>query len=221
MVALLALAAPGCGDDDAPEQGPGPPDPHGIGDTTTTLAAGDLQIDPPSGFSAIPLPALGVGLAIPEGWEAVVLTDEALDRIEELGIVPGFVDAARNARRSGAVFYAAGPDPGGGVADLKLQPVPSAESDAEGPDADALRLLGEAALAAAPEGAELDEQLDRSPPRLRIRYAVTDGAVEAEGTQWLVAGPTQVWSIIVTSEDAGTHDDLAEVLVGAVVFSGS
>ena len=56
--------------------------------SSTTLAAGGLDIDVPEGFTAIPLPSAGFGLAIPDGWEAAVLTDESLARLEALEASP-------------------------------------------------------------------------------------------------------------------------------------
>jgi hypothetical protein len=217
-VALLVPAA--CGDDDEVTDPPPVPltetpsdDPHG---TTAPLEPGDLEIDPPDGFTSVPLVSLGIGLGLPEDWQAVVLTDEAIERIEELGFLAGFADAARDAQRSGAVLYAAtGPERDDGVADLELRRI---REPGDRPAADALAQVAASILAAAPPGAELDEQLDADPPRARIRFEVPDDRLGAVVTQWLVTGPTAVWSLVLTSEDADRHDALAEAVVDTVTF---
>jgi hypothetical protein len=216
--ALLVPAA--CGDGDEVTDRPPVPraeapsgDPHG---TTPPLDPGDLAIETPDGFTPVPLVSLGIGFALPEDWQAVVLTDEAIERIEELGFVAGFADAARAAQRSGAVLYAAaGPGGDDGFADLELRRIPE---PGDRPAADALAQAAASAVAAAPGGAELDEQPDADPPRARIRFEVPDDGLDATGTQWLVTGPTAVWSLVLTSDDADRHDALAEAVVGTVTF---
>jgi hypothetical protein len=163
----------------------------------------------PEGHSPIPLVSLDIGFAIPDRWQAAVLTDEAIARLEEAELAGGFLASAKRARRTGAVFYGAGPDGSGGIADLKLQVLPG------GTD---LRALADRALAAAPEGAELRDELDASPPRWAIRFQVGDGTVEAQGTQVLVQGRSDVWSLIITSEDAATHDELVTTIADTVTF---
>jgi hypothetical protein len=215
VVAVFAATAVGCGDDDDPDA-PDPTDeaqaevtvaPHG--ESSVPLNTGDLDIDVPEGYSPIPLVSLDVGFAIPDRWQAAVLTDEAIARLEDAELAGGFLASAKRARRAGAVFYGAGPDGSGGIADLKLQVLPGGSD---------LRVLADRALGAAPEGAELREELDASPPRLVIRFQVSDGTVEAEGTQVLVQGRSDVWSLIITSEDAATHDELVTTIADTVTF---
>lgn len=222
-VAALVLAGAvlaACGDD-GPDEAAEPtldpmPDPA---DAPTTVApdAGDLALEVPEGWYPVPLPSVGIGLALPAGWDAVVLTDDALDQVEDLDVAPGFVDAARNARGAGGLLYAAGVDDEGGVADLKLARVPEVGLDA----------AADGATSAAPDGAEVDRPEGTERPTVRIRFR-TEGEdaegtpVVAEGTQWLVEGPDAVWSVIVTSEDdpAG-HDDLARALLDTLAFPRS
>jgi hypothetical protein len=222
----VALAVTGCGDDGPPEGDAAP--------TTATTAApttglgdldphaspepdpGDLELEVPDGYVGVPLPSLGIGLAIPRTWEAVVLTDEALERVEAVSANPGFVDAARNARASGALLYGAGIDAEGRVSDLKASQVPGLGLDA----------AADAAASAAPEGATVDRPDDAAHATVRVRFAVqatgaAGEAIAAEGTQWLVQGPTAVWSLVVTSEEPASHDDLARALLDTVVFSPS
>jgi hypothetical protein len=223
VVVAVALGAAACGDDGAPEgdaapttaapsAGPGDLGPH----ASPEPDPGDLEIEVPDGYVGVPLPSLGIGLAIPRTWEAVVLTEEALERVEAVSANPGFVDAARNARASGALLYGAGIDAEGRVSDLKVSQVPGLGLDA----------AADAAASAAPEGATVDRPGAGANPAVRVRFAVEaigpDGeAIVAEGTQWLVQGPEAVWSLVVTSEDPSTHDDLARALLDTVVFSPS
>jgi hypothetical protein len=218
LVAILGVA--GCGDDGArddaapttaaPSGSPGDLDPHAGPEPDP----GDLELEVPEGYVGVPLPSLGIGFAIPRTWEAVVLTDEALERVEAVTANPGFVDAARNARASGALLYGAGIDAQGRVSDLKVSQVPGLGLDA----------AADAAAAAAPEGAAVDRPAGTAHPTVGIRFAVQATGPEgepiaADGTQWLVEGPAGVWSLVVTSEDAATHDDLARALLDTVVFS--
>jgi hypothetical protein len=215
VAAVLAAALVGCGDDDDPTaadptdqtQGEVTVAPHG--ESSVPLNTGDLDIDVPEGYSPIPLVSLDIGFAIPDRWQAAVLTDEAIARLEEAELVGGFLASAKRARRAGAAFYGAGPDGGGGIADLKLQVLPGGAE---------LGALADRALAAAPAGAELRDELGESPPRLAIRFQGGDGTVEAEGTQVLVQGRSDVWSLVITSEDAATHDALVTTIADSVTF---
>jgi hypothetical protein len=230
-VAVVVAVAAGCGDDDSgddatatdpPQQAdPSAPgvDPHGSL-PEVSVETGDLEIDAPEGFTPVPLVSFGVGLAVPEDWQAIVLTDEAIDQVDDLGVAPGFVDSARNAQRSGAVLYAAGPD-ATGVADLKLQRIPQPDAPAEGVGSAELSALATAAAGAAPGEVTVSEELDRDPARIRIRFQVSADGVEAEGTQWLVAGGADAWSLVVTSEDRRSHEDLAVAIADTVTFSAS
>jgi hypothetical protein len=87
-----------------------------------------------------------------------------------------------------------------------------------------LDAAADAAASAAPQGAAVERTAGVAHDTVGIRFAVqatgADGEeIAAEGTQWLVQGPTAVWSLVVTSEDPATHDDLARALLDTVVFS--
>ncbi len=254
---VIALVLAGCSDDGSDGDGAvaaassstttPAPGPHGA-TSSTTLATGGLDVVVPEGWSPIPLPSLGIGLGVPSGWQATVLTAEALDRLGGLaGASRGFVEAARNAAGSGASLYAAGVDGAGRVSDLKLLrlPRPDAERSDDAAaleraddaaaleraddaaaleradDAAALERAAAQALAAAPPGAAAGTAAPGGPRnlvRLAIRFTVSANGVEAHGTQWLVAGPDAVWSLVVTSEDAAGHDALATAVADSVTF---
>jgi hypothetical protein len=187
------------------------------GDTalpSTTIATGGLEIDAPDGWTAIPLPALGFGLAVPDSWESVVLSGEGLARLAEAApVVPGFVDAAHNAAQSGAVLYAAGVDDADHVTDLKVRAAAdSGVTDAAGLEAYARRLATEAELPD-PTVTVVD---DAEWPSVDVRYhapAANPGESATEGTERSVLAPNGVvYSLLVTSEDPTQHDDLARRL---------
>src|SRR5690606_31306236 len=74
------------------------------------------------GWREVPVPSLGFGVAIPPTWEAVVLTDEALEALARSApVVEGLTAAARNARAAGSLLYAAGQSQDGSVSDLKVR----------------------------------------------------------------------------------------------------
>ncbi len=211
--------------------------------TSTTMATGGIDVPAPDGWTAIPVASLGFGVAVPPGWEATVLSQEVLESLEGASPqVPGFLDLAHTAAESGAVFYAAGEDDAGRVADLKVRAAPGTGVTDVGQLEDYARQLAtEAGLGDATiepvEGAER--------PTVRLRYRVardpsatgdeadearsSDGSTTtstaaapatAEGTETLVAGPDDiVWSVIVTSEDPFAHDDLAARLTDTLAFA--
>ena len=66
---------------------------------STTLATGDLDLEVPDGWQPIPVPALGFGLAVPPGWEAVLLSPDGLSTLAgATPAIPGFVEE-RDRRR--------------------------------------------------------------------------------------------------------------------------
>ena len=205
---VLALAAGACGDDGgassaAAPQSTVPSDVHG---TTTPLDFGELDLEVPEGYQPIPLTSLGIGFGIPEGWQGTVLTDEAFERLEDIPRIDAFLAAARNAQASGAVFYAAGREEGGGIADLKLQVLPGDDFD---------RLV-EAAAKAVPRVEEVERFPEASPPRASIRFSMRGR--EAAGTQWLFDAPEDTYSMIIINEDTEAHDELATTIGESVVF---
>jgi hypothetical protein len=205
--AVVALAVGGCSDDDGGGSSVAAPtdDVHG----SNSLDLGELDLDVPDGYQPIPLTSLGIGFGIPQEWQGTVLTDEAYERLEDIPGIRPFLESARNAERSGAVFYAAGPD-GDGIADLKLQVLP---------DDVPLIDLAMAAQDVAPKGAQVLEQPDEVPPRIRLDFGAGGPHLPAAGTQWFVEGTDDPFSLIVTSEDKAAHDDLATTIVDSVVFS--
>jgi hypothetical protein len=210
--------------------------------TSTTMATGGIDVPAPVGWTAIPVASLGFGVAVPPGWEATVLSQEVLEGLERASPqVPGFLDLAHAAAESGAVFYAAGEDDAGRVADLKVRAAPGAGVGDVAQLEDYARQL---ASSAGLEDAAIERVEGAERPTVRMRYRVArapappgDGGDEAgseagstttstgagpataEGTETLVAGPDDiVWSVIVTSEDPASHDDLAARLTDTLAF---
>lgn len=225
--AVLALVAvvggAGCSDDDDGD-GDESTDP-----TSTTLATGGIEVDAPEGWRAVPLPQLGFGLALPEEWEALVLSEEGLATVSEASpMVPGFADAAHAAALAGGVFYAAGVDDADRVTDLKVRAAPdTGVIDAAGLEAYARQLATEAGLA----DATFEVVPDTDQPTVRVRYRTEaeredpddpDAAptkVAVEGTEQLVLSPRAlVYSLIITSENAEGHDAFAAAVFDTFAF---
>lgn len=213
---LIAAAVSGIGgDDDAADDDLAPT-------TSTTMATGGIDVPAPDGWTAIPVASLGFGVAVPPGWEATVLSQEVLESLEGASpLVPGFLDLAHAAAASGAVFYAAGEDAAGRVADLKVRAAPGSGVGDVGQLEDYARQL---ATSAGLGDATIEPVAGAERPTVRMRYQVTTtstaaGPATAEGTETLVAGPDDiVWSVIVTSEDPSAHDDLAARLTDTLAF---
>jgi hypothetical protein len=231
LVAAAVSGIGGGGDED--DTGPA---------TSTTMATGGIDVPAPDGWTAIPVASLGFGVAVPPGWEATVLTQEVLESLERASPqVPGFLDLAHAAAESGAVFYAAGEDDAGRLADVKVRAAPGAGVGDVAQLEDYARQL---ASSAGLEDAAIERVEGAERPTVRMRYRVArapaspeDGADDAgsdagstttstgpgpataEGTETLVAGPNDiVWSVIVTSEDPAAHDDLAARLTDTLAF---
>lgn len=120
LVAALVLVLGACSDDD--DSSDATDDTTEISPPTTQAPkTGGLDIpDIPRTFS-VPVPSLGFGIAVPEDWQATLLSEEALSRLGAADLSrPGFVDAAHTVARTGAVFYAAGVGEEGSVAELKI-----------------------------------------------------------------------------------------------------
>jgi hypothetical protein len=212
LVAAVLAAVGGGGDGDETGGGSGSL-------TSTTLDAGGIDVPAPEGWTAIPIANLGFGLAVPPGWEATVLAPDVLESLERsTPRVPGFLDNAHAAAEAGAVFYAAGADSAGRVADVKVRAAPGAGVSTNE------QLRDYAGQLAAGEGlgdvpVETVEGADQPTVRLEYGLGAEAGSVEARGTETLIAGPDDiVWSVIVTSEDAATHDALAEQITGTLTF---
>ena len=185
---------------------------------STTLATGDLDLEVPDGWQPIPVPALGVGLAVPPGWEAVVLSPEGLATIARSSpAVPGFSESAHAAAAAGGVVYGAGQDAEGQVSDVLVRAAPeTGVTDVAGLEAYATTLAAEAGRSD-PRVEVVD---GAARPTVRLRFAVGTGDERAEGTETLVLGPDGlVWSVTVTSDDPALHDDLASSLTETLVFA--
>jgi hypothetical protein len=212
LVAALLLLT-GCNGDD--DDGGDGPDPSHAPASTVAPVAGDLAVAAPTGWFPVPVPSLGFGLALPEQWQATVLTESALTQLEESGFPDtAFVRAARRAQAEGALLYAAGREEADGVADVKLfrEPAP-----ADGLLARARRPIDTGAVTGTVEEAD---------GRARLRFTADAPSaddpeleVASEGTEWFVPDGDLLWRVLIISEDAATHDDLALQLVETLVFA--
>ncbi len=213
LVAAVVAAIGGDDSDDTTD---------GASPTPTTVDSGGIDVSAPDGWTAIPVAGLGFGIAVPPGWEATVLAPEVLESLERSSPqVPGFLDNAHAAAEAGAVFYAAGIDEAGRVADAKVRAVPGAGiSTVEQLEDFGRQLSGGAGLGDVPIEVVRDAEL----PTVRMQYGLGagGGSAEGRGTETLVAGPGDiVWSVIVTSEDPATHGALAEQIAGTLAFAPS
>lgn len=220
LVAVLAWpSGNGGGDDPAATDGSGTTGEGGAGMTSTTLATGGLEIDAPEGWLTAPVPDLGFGIAVPPGWEITLLSPEGLGALASASpAVPGFVDNAHAAASAGGVLYAAGQDSAGAVSDLVVRAAPgTGVTDVEGLEAYARDLA--AGAGHADPRIEVVEGTEWPTVRLRFQ-AGADGEV-AEGTETLVLGPGDlVWSVVVTSDDAATHEELASAITETLTLAG-
>ena len=214
LVAAVVGAVGGSGDgggDDAADDGGAP-------FTSTTLDAGGIDVPAPDGWTAIPIANLGFGIAVPPGWEATVLAPEVLESLEGSSPqVPEFLDLAHAAAEAGAVFYAAGVDAAGRVADVMVR----ADTRAGVTDIAQLEDYARELADASGVGETPIEVVDGAEyPTVRMRYRFqAAGEPGVEGTETLVARPGGiVWSVIVTSEDPATHDALAEQITRTFAF---
>jgi hypothetical protein len=213
LVGGLVAAVVGAigGDDDGTD---------GASPTSTTIDTGGIEVSAPDGWTAIPVAGLGFGIAVPPAWEATVLAPDVLQSLERSSPqVPGFLDNAHAAAESGAVFYGAGVDEAGRVADVKVRAVPGAGISTIEQLEDFGRQVSErAGLGDVP--VEVVDDAERPTVRMRYGLGAGGGATEARGTETLVAGPDDiVWSVIVTSEDPATHEALAEQIAGTLAFA--
>ena len=227
VLALVAigLAAVGCSDDDAAPPTTTTSTSAPVGDhspTTQQPETGGIDVpDIPGTFPAA-IPSLGFGIAVPEGWQATVLTDDAIERLEAATLTqPSFVEAAKNVMASGAVFYAAGVDDEGRVGELKVDVQADADSSPGG--------LAVLAAAVAESGRVEDPTVvdDLDNGRVRVDYRIPGGdgtaddphgGIETIGSQLFVPDGDRVWSFIITSEDQATQDALLAIFEASVRF---
>jgi hypothetical protein len=214
VVASVVVAVVGDGGGDTAGGGSGGTVP------TTTLATGDLDLQVPEGWQPIPVPALGFGLAVPPGWEAVLLSPDGLATLSgATPAIPGFVEAATAATAGGGLVYAAGQDASGQVSDVLVRAAPqTGVTDVAGLEAYA----GSLAAAAGRTDPDVEVVEDAARPTVRLRFEVGTGEERAQGTETLVLGPNGlVWSVTVTSDDPALHDDLATSITDTLTFSAS
>lgn len=213
VVWIAVAAAGGDGDEPAADGGSDGRLP------TTTLATGDLDVPTPDGWQAVPLPSLGVGLAVPPGWEAVVLSPDGLAALANAApAIPDFVANANAAAAERGLLYAAGQDADGRVSDVVLRAAPqTGVTDVAGLEDEARSL----ASASGRTGARVEVVDGAERPTVRLDFRVGAGDEVAEGTETLVLGPKGiVWSVTVTSDDPAVHDDLAAAVTDTLTLSG-
>ena len=225
-IAAVLLAVAACsGDDDA---GTTTTDPEptetsvGLDHTPTTQPpeTGGIEVpDIPGTFTAA-IPSLGFGIAVPEGWQATVLSEDAIERLEAATLSqPSFLDAARNVMASGAVFYAAGIDDEGRVSELKVDVQDGADASPESVAA----LATSVAESGKVEDATVTDDLGDGRIRVDYRLPAPDGdadhaGIETIGSQLFVPDGDRVWSFIVTSEDTASQDALLAIFEASITF---
>lgn len=222
VVALALAVLAGCGDDDADEALP-PADPLPSADelphASPEADPGGVEVPEIPGTFAAPVPSLGFGVAVPQGWNATVLSEDALTRLEEADLSePFFLEAARNVAANGAVFYAAGIDDEGRVADIKIDVQ-------DGADTDPAAVRATAEQAAADAGGTDVSVVEGEGGRVRVDFRLTlaaadDGEpIDAYASQLLVPDGERLWSIIVTSETPATQDAVLAVVDAGFVLT--
>lgn len=216
---VLALVVAGCSDDDdAPEDDgavssvPAP--------TTPQPDACGLDIAELPGTTPAPLCSLGLGIAIPQGWQATVLTPDALERLEDASLArPSFLDAAQSVASTGAVFYAAGVADDDTVSELKVD-----VQDDTATDPAAIRALAQSVIDSGQvEDATLVEEPElggvRVDYRVRLPSAETGEPIDSYGSQLFVPDDDRLWSFIVTSEGEDTQTALLTVFTSTITFA--
>jgi hypothetical protein len=219
LAVVLALAA--CsGDKGGDDAGDTPAGSQAA--TTTTMNTGGIEVDAPEGWTVIPVPDLGMGLAVPPGWEATLLSPEGLATLAGASPdVADFTDLAHTAASQGGLVYAAGQDQAGGISDVVVRATPQAGV------ASAADLATAAQQIAAQAGADpaAVRTVDGSQyPTALVPFTVGGGAAgaqaSAKATNVVVAGPRDIlWEITVTSDDAASHDQLVDAIQKTLTFS--
>jgi hypothetical protein len=185
---------------------------------STTIATGGIEVPAPDGWQAIPVPSLRFGIAVPPGWESVVLSPNGLEALADAApVVPDFVASAHAAAARGSVFYSAGVDGADRVSDVEVGAAPqTGVTDLAGLEAYAADLTEQPGRA----GAEVEVVEDAETPAVRLQFRVGAGDEGAEGTETLVLGPDDiVWSVIVTSDDSQIHADLVRSITDTLTFA--
>lgn len=216
-LALAACSGDGGGGDDA-----GADTPAGSqAATTTTVNTGGIEVPAPEGWTAVPVPDLGMGLAVPPGWEVTLLSPDGLNTLARSSpLVPNFKDLAHAAASDGGLLYAAGQDAAGGISDLVVRATPQAGVAT----ADDLTYAAQLIAANAGSDPATVHMVDGTEfPTALVPFTVGGGAPGAEGsakaTNVVVAGPQDIlWEITVTSDDAASHDQLVESIRQTLTF---
>jgi len=215
LAVVLVLGAAACGDDDdaIPPADPLPELDHEGAEAET----GGIEVPEVPGTFPAAFPSLGFGLAVPQGWNATRLGDGDLDRLADAELAePFFLEAARTVAGTGAVFYAAGIDDQGRVAEIKVDLQ-------EGVDVAAAGAEAEAAVGGA--GARDVRAVDADDGRVRLDFrleqpSADDGTpIDAYVSQLLVPDDGQVWSLIVTSEDEATQSAVLAIVDAGFVLA--
>lgn len=216
LAASLVLAA--CGDDDDAALPPEDPMPDLEDfDHTPVPDPGDIAVPEIPGTFPAPFPSLGFGIAVPQGWNATRLSAGDLERLAEAELAePFFRDAAAAVAATGAVFYAAGIDDQGRVAEIKVDLE-------EGADLASARATAEGVAVAA--GARDLQAIEAEDGRVRLDFrleqdAADDGeSIDAYVSQLLIPDEGQVWSVIVTSEDPDTQSAVLLIVDSGFVLA--
>ncbi len=216
----LALVLSGCSGDDGPDASATTAPPASVTTTTQQVDTGGIEVPELPGTFIAPIPSLGFGIAVPEGWQATVLSEEALDRLADARLDrPSFIEAATQVAATGAVFYAAGVDDEERVSELKVDVQDDADVSAEAVQA----LAGAVAQSGqVTDGVVVDDVADDG--RIRVDYRIAlpsadDGeVVDALGSQLFVVDGDRLWSFIITSEDTDTQTALLQIFDASITF---
>lgn len=221
LVALVLACASvaGCSREEASPP-PADPLPELPPHTSPEADPGGLEAPQVAGTTFAPFPSLGFGIAVPEGWNATRLDEEAFERLEDATLAePFFLEAARNVASTGAVFYAAGVDEQGRVAEIKID-----VEDGVDTAVDVVRAAAEAEVLAA-GGTDLNVVVAEDG-RVRLDFRLEQEAagggdrIDAHVSRVLVPDGDRLWSIVVTSEDATTQTAVLAVVDAGFVLAG-
>jgi hypothetical protein len=220
LTVALALVLAACSGDKGDDAGDTPAGSQAA--TTTTMNTGGLEVDAPDGWTVIPVPDLGMGLAVPPGWEATLLSPEGLATLAGASpSVPDFTDLAHEAASQGGLVYAAGQDQAGGISDVVVRATPQAGVST----ADQLATAAQQIATQAGSDPATVQTVDGAPyPTALVPFTVGGAAAgaqaSAKATNVVVAGPRDIlWEITVTSDDAASHDQLVEQIQKTLTFS--
>jgi hypothetical protein len=217
-LALAACSGGGDGGEEAAEDTPA----GSQAATTTTINTGGIEVPAPEGWTAVPVPDLGMGLAVPPGWEVTLLSPDGLNSLARSSpAVPDFQNLAHAAASAGGLLYAAGQDAAGGISDVVVRATPQAGVSTTDQLATAAQLI---AANAGTDPATVQMVDGTEYPTALVPFTVGGGAPGSEGsaaaTNVMVAGPRDIlWEITVTSDDAASHDQLVEAIRETLTFS--